>query len=139
MKIKAPYQCDYCGQNKGETNHWWLRPKDVASLRIGTPVFTLLHWDDKLADLEEDILGVGKRLVCEHICSEQCVIKAISQYLSRQKNAPIAKTVAQPAPEVGLESTTAAITEPTEPADTVVSLEELEERWRRSQSSFHVG
>jgi hypothetical protein len=28
MKVPCPYKCDYCLNQKGETNHWWLRPQD---------------------------------------------------------------------------------------------------------------
>jgi hypothetical protein len=72
VKIPTPYKCDYCLTKKGETNHWWLR--DVAH----SSTFLLRVWDDGLADAD----GV------EHICSESCASKALSQYMARIQAAP---------------------------------------------------
>ncbi len=66
MKVHCPYRCDYCNSDKGETNHWWLRPQDAEK-------FTLLRWDDVLADREG----------FEHICSESCASKALSKWMAR--------------------------------------------------------
>jgi hypothetical protein len=66
MKVQCPYRCDYCFNLKGETNHWWLRPLDAQQ-------FSLLRWDQQLADLQG----------YEHICSESCASKALSQWLSQ--------------------------------------------------------
>jgi hypothetical protein len=53
MKVRNPYRCDYCPNQKGDTNHWWLHPRTGEQ-------FTLLAWNDKLADQEN----------YEHICGE---------------------------------------------------------------------
>jgi len=66
MKVHCPYRCDYCNSDKGQTNHWWLRPQDAEQ-------FTLLRWDDMLADREG----------FEHICSESCASKALSKWMAR--------------------------------------------------------
>ena len=66
MKVHCPYRCDYCNMDKGQTNHWWLRPQDAEQ-------FTLLRWDDGLADREG----------FEHICSESCASKALSKWMAR--------------------------------------------------------
>lgn len=66
MRVRCPYKCDYCPNLKGESNHWWLRP-------WGTEQFTLLAWDDRLADHEG----------YEHICSESCAAKALSKWMTR--------------------------------------------------------
>lgn len=75
MKITQPYRCDYCGKAKGEANHWWL-------LRSFSPLdsdlFTLFSWDDASA-AEEDV---------EHICSEQCAVKALSKWLASVPQRP---------------------------------------------------
>jgi len=67
MRISCPYKCDYCLNLKGETNHWWLRPRD-------TDQFTLLAWDGILADRDG----------YEHICSESCASKALSKWMARR-------------------------------------------------------
>lgn len=67
MKVRYPYQCDYCSNYKGETNHWWLRPHDAER-------FTLMAWDEALAG------GEGY----EHICSESCAAKALSRWMARK-------------------------------------------------------
>lgn len=73
MKIACPYSCDYCSQAKQESNKWWLRPQD-------TDKFTLLRWDDVLAD----------RGGYEHICSESCASKSLSKWLARASaNQPV--------------------------------------------------
>jgi hypothetical protein len=66
MKVHWPYRCDYCLNLKGETNHWWLRPNDIEAFR-------LVRWDDRLAEQEG----------YEHICSESCAAKALSQWLAQ--------------------------------------------------------
>jgi hypothetical protein len=67
MKVRYPYKCDYCLNQKGETNHWWLRPHD-------TELFTLLAWDEARAGDEG----------YEHICSESCAAKALSKWMTRK-------------------------------------------------------
>jgi len=66
MKVRYPYKCDYCLNQKGETNHWWLRPHE-------TERFTLLAWDEARAGHEG----------YEHICSESCAAKALSKWMAR--------------------------------------------------------
>ena len=68
MKVRCPYKCDYCSNQKGETNHWWLRPQD-------SELFTLLAWDETLASEEGN----------EHICSESCAAKALSKWMARRQ------------------------------------------------------
>jgi hypothetical protein len=68
MKVRCPYKCDYCLNQKGETNHWWLRPHDPER-------FTLLAWDEALAGEEGN----------EHICSESCAAKALSKWMTRSQ------------------------------------------------------
>lgn len=84
MKIPYPYKCDYCGKLKEESNHWFLRPAAVVLLQMvegqqGRPskeyTFTLLCWDSSYID----------KLGIEHICSEQCATKALSQWMASQK------------------------------------------------------
>jgi hypothetical protein len=82
MKVRYPYRCDYCLNQKGETNHWWLRPHDPDR-------FTLLPWDEMAAD------GEGY----EHICSESCAARALSKWMAR-KSALLA-----PRPESELSAT----------------------------------
>jgi hypothetical protein len=66
MKVHCPYRCDYCLNLKGETNHWWLRPRE-------SPQFILSRWDATLADADG----------YEHICSESCAIKALSKWMAQ--------------------------------------------------------
>jgi hypothetical protein len=74
MKLTAPYQCDYCGVLKGESNHWWLRFRQADdSKRLATLNFTLLRWNDKKAG----------RADFEHICSEACAVKALSKWMAQ--------------------------------------------------------
>ena len=68
MKVPCPYKCDYCLNQKGETNHWWLRPQD-------SEMFTLLAWDEARASDEG----------YEHICSESCAAKALSKWMARRQ------------------------------------------------------
>ena len=68
MKVHCPYKCDYCLNQKGETNHWWLRPHD-------SELFTLMAWDEARAGNEG----------YEHICSESCAAKALSRWMARKQ------------------------------------------------------
>ncbi len=65
MKVQS-YRCDYCSKLKGESNRWWLGHPDGEH-------FTLALWDATLGD------GNG----CEHICSESCATKALSQWMTQ--------------------------------------------------------
>jgi hypothetical protein len=64
MKLAAPYRCDYCERPKEASNHWWLHPI--------SKFFVLEPWDSKLAD----------EPTMEHICSEQCAVKALSKWMA---------------------------------------------------------
>lgn len=83
-KVPSPWSCDYCGVHKGGANHWWLLLKNSQDLTTGLAniqVFALLPWSDKMAD-EKD----GKEeYLHQHICSESCANKALSQWMGRQK------------------------------------------------------
>lgn len=73
MRVHCPYQCDYCLNQKGETNHWWLRARNADQ-------FVLLPWDTGLADCDG----------FEHICSESCAAKALSKWMA-QTSAQLAR------------------------------------------------
>ena len=72
MKIAEPYLCDSCGIVKGGANHWWLRDVPHA-----TSVFILRPWDDELAAKE----------TYQHLCSEACASKALSQWMANVQRA----------------------------------------------------
>jgi hypothetical protein len=80
VRLPAPYKCDVCGKQKGESNHWWLRQRNLADLHV----FVLLPWDAAAPDIV-DVAGVA---VYEHICSESCAIKSLSQYMARMQPKP---------------------------------------------------
>ena len=65
MKLHQPYKCDYCGQLKGDANHWFLSV-------ILNSTFLLRRWNEQFADSGDH----------EHICSEQCAIKALNKWAS---------------------------------------------------------
>lgn len=87
MKEAAPYKCDYCITRKGPTNHWWMRNRHAAAKR---QQFLLERWNADLADAVFG-LGAGEPLF-EHICSESCAAKALSQHMARVSQLP--KTMA---------------------------------------------
>jgi hypothetical protein len=66
--LSWPGKCDYCA--KAVSTFWW-----VLDTRGGGDQFCLLPWDDKYSDLP----GI------EHICSNECVHKALRQYLNRNR------------------------------------------------------
>ena len=70
MKVPNPYRCDYCNTDKGETNHWWMRRREVY-------LFRLSPWDEVNAAQDE----IGEY---EHICSESCAAKALSKWMAIQ-------------------------------------------------------
>jgi hypothetical protein len=72
MKLPQPYKCDYCGKIKGESNHWWLR----VTYGPGQ-AFIVDEWSAQLADQGN----------VEHICSQECASKALSQWMSQRANA----------------------------------------------------
>ena len=68
MKIET-YKCDYCDVRKGDANHWFLRALDTTN-------FLLFLWEDELKYTCDD-----KGLLYEHICSQGCASKALSQWM----------------------------------------------------------
>jgi hypothetical protein len=79
MKLPQPYNCDYCGKLKGESNHWWLVDPDLYVTGIHE-AFVLLPWNM--------LSFSGART--EHICSQECASKALSQWMSQQTSQPTA-------------------------------------------------
>jgi hypothetical protein len=71
MKLPAPYKCDYCGKQKGETNHWWLALADLAG---ECSVFQLTPWSESVANTQ-------KR---EDICGQECATKAMAKWMEAQ-------------------------------------------------------
>jgi hypothetical protein len=72
MKV-ASWTCDGCGVQKGEMNHWWLVDgRDLNKFICGP-------WNETAAGIE------GFR----HICSENCAIKELSQWLGKKKAAGV--------------------------------------------------
>jgi hypothetical protein len=72
MKLTAPYKCDYCQNTKGEANHWWLLNTSNGL------AFFLRGWDANLADKEH----------FQHVCSEQCAVKALSKWMATTPQRP---------------------------------------------------
>lgn len=84
MKLPTPYQCDYCGTIKKESNNWWLLNVNTGvtvTQGVNGPSvaaldqFLLLTWHIALVDNDD----------YEHICSESCAIKALSKWMHRNK------------------------------------------------------
>lgn len=70
MKVES-YKCDGCGKMKGETNHWWIM---YASRDLdNAPMFQIYTWPS----------GTPSDGV-KHICSQECAIKTISEWLGAQ-------------------------------------------------------
>jgi hypothetical protein len=75
VKIKAPFQCDYCGAVKGDANHWILRPKGEDVIRGAYYAsFILWPWNDEDA----------ARSDVQHICGNVCAGKALEKWLGSQ-------------------------------------------------------
>jgi adenine-specific DNA methylase len=62
--------CDGCGKKKGDVNHWWLMEKTANEFRI-------YRWN------EQTTKGLIRR--AKHLCGQECVIKAVNEYLSGGK------------------------------------------------------
>lgn len=63
MSQRTETICDQCGARKGETNHWW-------KCESGSDWITVSK-------------NNGKSQVGQDMCSEQCVTRALSEFLSR--------------------------------------------------------
>jgi len=76
MKLPQPYKCDIhpCEKIKGENNHWFLIEREGIR---GDDQFTVYPWDDITANESSDSIM--------HVCSEECAIRALSQWLGRVK------------------------------------------------------
>jgi hypothetical protein len=84
MKLSAPYKCDYCTNTKGEANHWWMRRTEALEPGGSQPWgFWLVPWGVD-AGLENP---KGEPLY-EHICSEQCAVKALAKFMATTPRRP---------------------------------------------------
>jgi hypothetical protein len=60
--------CDSCGEERKESNHWWLiYPNDEDELVIQP----LKH------------IGTRTSIKEKHLCGESCVIKAVSDFMHK--------------------------------------------------------
>lgn len=78
MAATLQYTCDICGQRKGQSNHW-------HALTVTKESMTLWKWYNS---------GQPGAL---HLCSERCVIVAISERLGRSSFSADALPVNPPA------------------------------------------
>lgn len=79
-KLSNPYQCDIgsCQQVKGESNHWFLIPKNVVRTifrGVKSDGLTILEWDKSLAETDE----------YKYVCSDSCAQKALQEWLDEAK------------------------------------------------------
>ena len=65
------FKCDVCGIQKGETNHWYSLEKTVKNDNARLELLAAVFTDPAYM----------------HLCSDACVIKAVQQWLSAQKEA----------------------------------------------------
>ena len=73
------FSCDICGARKGETNHWY---KAFIFNNVGVS-FVVQAWNDPHPLY--GILFAEKTGIERHLCSENCTSKALSQWMSEQK------------------------------------------------------
>lgn len=70
MRVQG-YQCDECGVQKKESNHWVLAINDVTAMLFKP-------WDDNLANAK----GVLT------LCGEGCAVKVLSKQIASWKLQP---------------------------------------------------
>lgn len=68
--IVNTFQCDGCGIQKGETNHWFRWKERPNQFGVGA-------WDASPEPTSDE----------KHLCSDACVVKAVQGWLSAQKEA----------------------------------------------------
>ncbi len=71
------FSCDICGARKGETNHWY---KGFIFSSVGVS-FVVQSWNDPMPLQGPYLVGTIEK----HLCSENCTSKALSQWMSEQK------------------------------------------------------
>ena len=75
-------KCDYCGKRKGETNGWWLRQiSELEPPYRRLDIFVLIPWQ-----LADPAMKTGGGADCyEHVCSDECVIKAVAKFVNKHR------------------------------------------------------
>lgn len=68
--LKPTYYCDQCGKAKDDSNHWWMRNPSFKT----DCTFIAFPWNPDSGAVE-------------HICSETCLVKALSKWMETIKNA----------------------------------------------------
>jgi hypothetical protein len=73
MAVIEQIVCDGCGKRKQQTNHWWLFNEDqYTGEEIGIGIFPWHEPNDGML----------------HFCGAQCVIKAVSEWMSKHGPEP---------------------------------------------------
>lgn len=62
------YVCDYCGAERGATNHWFM-----------------VRWNEGLHILPWTVSLEDSELKLQYACGEQCVTKALNDWLGKPK------------------------------------------------------
>ncbi len=78
-KLPNPYICDVCGTQKRETNRWYASRARIEPDVASEQGILFLPWE------VAEHLGVLENANVQHLCSEQCCIKALSKWLESQK------------------------------------------------------
>lgn len=74
MAVTEQFSCDVCGKQKQVANHWWVG----TITEIGKhKSFTIYPWPCGSKEV-----APGKEV--NHLCGQECVIKAISGWMAEQ-------------------------------------------------------
>lgn len=65
MAIAQAVTCDVCGKLKGEVNCWWLQTRAKA-------FFEVMPWNDETY------------ATSDHLCGQECVVKALNKFMQDQ-------------------------------------------------------
>lgn len=69
MAVIEKIVCDVCGKQKQDVNHWWI----FDPPNEGQELFLLAKWSDERA------------VTYRHACGQECVIKAVSEWMQKGK------------------------------------------------------
>jgi hypothetical protein len=92
MRKSQPFNCDVCGAERKETNHWFVA---VPSVDSATEPFKIYTW--KAARFNRLLeMRTSKKAGAKHVCGQRCLLLLVDQLTSSTLPAQTLKADAAP-------------------------------------------
>jgi glutathionylspermidine synthase len=90
MTWTETFNCDICGKQKGNTDHWWLAWTEKYSPHTDAPareMFKVYPWENMMAHDAD----------AKHLCGQACLQKLLDRWLNAEMSEEIRQAKKQSA------------------------------------------